>query len=123
MSLEQAIFIYSVLLGVLFSLMLWMLLRYRAEKRRKAQAAAPAQAKVDTPPREPIDWLGALSKVRPDKLLTGEMWVKVVIAAFTALCAGTIVVIFVFPLGAAWAAGASFGAVVVIVGFYVLLLD
>jgi hypothetical protein len=123
MSLEQAVISYSVVLGVLLVLMIWMLLRHRAVKRRKAQAANPGHSAVEHTESLPIDWRATVSKLRPDRVLTGEMWVKAIIAAFIALCAGTIVVVFVFPLGAAAAAIASFTAVVVIVGLFLILLD
>ena len=123
MSLEQAVISYSVVLGVLLVLMIWMLLRHWTVKRRKAQAANPGHGVVEPTASLPIDWRGTVSKLRPDRVLTGEMWVKAIIAAFIALCAGTIVVVFVFPLGAAAAAIASFAAVVVIVGLFLILLD
>lgn len=123
MSLEKAVISYSVVLVVLLALMVWMLLRHWTVKRRKAQAANPGQGVVEQTESLPIDWRGTVSKLRPDRVLTGEMWVKAIIAAFIALCAGTIVVVFVFPLGAAAAAIASFAAVVVIVGLYLILLD
>ncbi len=123
MSLEQAVISYSVVLVVLLALMVWMLLRHWAVKRRKAQAANPGAGAVEQTGSLPIDWLGTVSKLRPDRVLTGEMWVKAIIAAFIALCAGTILVVFVFPLGPAAAAIASFAAVVVIVGLFLILLD
>ena len=125
MSLEQAVISYSVVLGVLLVLMIWMLLRHWRVKQRKAQAANanPGLGVVEQTASLPIDWLGTVSKLRPDRILTGEMWVKAILAAFIALCAGTIVVVFVFPLGATAAAIASFAAVVVIVGLYLILLD
>jgi hypothetical protein len=43
--------------------------------------------------------------------------------AFVALCAGVIIVVFIFPLGAAWAAVAAFVAVLIIVGLLFTLLD
>ena len=54
---------------------------------------------------------------------TGEMWLKSFIAAFVALCAGVIIVIYVFPLGALWAASAAFVAVIVIVILMFMLMD
>ena len=123
MSLEQAVISYSVVLVVLLALMVWMLLRHWAVKRRKAQAANPGAGAVEQSESLPIDWRGTMTKLRQDNVLTGEMWAKASIAAFIALCAGTIVVVFVFPLGAAAAAIASFAAVVVIVGLYLILLD
>ncbi len=123
MSLEQAVISYSVVLGVLLVLMIWMLLRHWTVKQRKAQAANPGQGVIEQTASLPIDWRASVSKLRPDRVLTGEMWVKAIIAAFIALCAGTIVVVFVFPLGAAAAAIASFAAVVVIVALFLILLD
>jgi len=125
MSIEQAVISYSVVLGVLLVLMIWMLLRHWRVKQRKTEAANanPGLGVVKQTASLPIDWRGTVSKLRPDRVLTGEMWVKAIIAAFIALCAGTIVVVFVFPLGAAAAAIASFAAVVVIVGLFLILLD
>ncbi|MEO6162547.1 MAG: hypothetical protein ABIP88_00270 [Candidatus Binatia bacterium] len=125
MSIEQAVISYSVVLGVLLVLMIWMLLRHWRVKQRKTEAANanPGLGVVEQTASLPIDWRGTVSKLRPDRVLTGEMWVKAIIAAFIALCAGTIVVVFVFPLGAAAAAIASFAAVVVIVGLFLILLD
>jgi hypothetical protein len=51
------------------------------------------------------------------------MWLKSSITAFVALCVGVIIVIFVFPLGAFWAASAAFLAVIVIVSLMFTLLD
>ena len=123
MTLEKAVISYSVVLVVLLALMVWMLMRHWAVKRRKAQATNPGAGPVEQTVSLPIDWRGTISKLRPDKVLTGEMWVKASVAAFIALCAGTIVVVFVFPLGAAAAAIASFAAVAVIVGLFLILLD
>ena len=123
MTLEQAVISYSVVLVVLLALMVWMLLRHWAVKRRNAQAANPGAGAVEPTASLPIDWRGTMTKLRPDNVLTGEMWVKASIAAFIALCAGTIVVVFVFPLGAAAAAIASFAAVVVVVGLFLMLMD
>ena len=121
MSIEKVVLIYSAILGVLFALVIWMFIRNRAAKRRNAPVLD--DLKVEAPPRQAIDWGAAVSKLRPDKVLTGEMWARASIAAFVALCAGVIVVVYIFPLGAAWAAGASFAAAVLLVGLLVILLD
>ena len=124
MSLEKAIIIYATAIVVLLVLIALTLFRSLAKRRRNAKAASAAEpAKERQPARAPIDWQGALHKLRPDKLLTGEMWVKVLGAAFVALCLGVVVVVFVFPLGAAWAAGGSFVAVAAMVGMFFVLLD
>ncbi len=44
-----------------------------------------------------------LIALRPRKMLTGEMWLMLFIAAFITLCAGVIIVVYVLPYGTAWA--------------------
>jgi hypothetical protein len=51
------------------------------------------------------------------------MWLKTFVAAFVALCVGVIIVVYIFPLGAAWAASAAFVAVMVVIGLTFILLD
>jgi hypothetical protein len=38
-----------------------------------------------------------------EKLWTGAIWLKMFLAAFIALCAGVIIIVFVLPHGTAWA--------------------
>jgi hypothetical protein len=112
MSIGDLIFWYAVILCVLLVPFIWLLLKRRADKSRNREA----------PVRQRIDWKSLLA-FRPQQVLTGEIWLKSSIAAFVALCAGVIIVVFIFPLGAAWAAVAAFMAVLIIVGLLFTLLD
>jgi hypothetical protein len=69
-----------------------------------------------------IDW-SAVFAFRPKNPLNGEMWLKTVIAAFIALCSAVIVIVFVFPLGAGWAAAAAFVAMAAVVGVVFTLVE
>jgi hypothetical protein len=62
------------------------------------------------PARKLFDWCVLLT-LRSRTVLSGEMWLNTFVSAFVALCVGVIVVVYVFPLGAAWAAPAAFVAV------------
>ena len=124
MTIEQVVFAYVVIFCILLVPLIWLLIKRRAKK--KAEKAKLAAGNVESAPaqpaRKPIDW-SALLALRPQTVLSSEMWLKTFIAAFVALCVGVIVVIFVFPLGALWAASAAFVAVIVIVGLTFTLLD
>ena len=123
MTIEQAVFLYAAIFCVLLVPLIWLLIKRRAEKKaEKAKLAGNAETASTQPARKPIDW-SALLALRPHAVLSGEMWLKSSIAAFVALCVGVIIVIFVFPLGAFWAASAAFVAVIVIVGLMFTLLD
>jgi hypothetical protein len=58
-----------------------------------------------------------LFALRPRKMLTGEMWLMLIIAAFITLCAGVIIVVFVLPYGTAWAIVAMMTIVATLIGF------
>ena len=117
MTLAQAIFYYAALFFVLLVAFIWLLL-----KRKVNGATAPAEAPRRAPWILRLDWKDWLT-LRPGQLLTGAMWVKVLLAAFVALSAGVIIVVFFFPLGAAWAAATSFVAVVGVVGLLLMLME
>jgi hypothetical protein len=122
MTIGQAVFVYATIFCILLVPLIWLLLKHRAEKKaKKANMSEYAEKAVARPARKPIDWR-ALLAFRPQTVLNGEMWLKTFIAAFVALCLGVIIVVFVFPLGAAWAASAAFLAVVVIVALMFALL-
>ena len=58
-----------------------------------------------------------LFALRPRKMLTGEMWLMLIIAAFITLCAGVIIVVFVLPYGTAWAILSMMTIVATLIGF------
>jgi hypothetical protein len=89
---------------------------------RNTAAADISEGAGDPPPRKSIDWSAVLA-LRPHQMLTGDMWLKALIAAFVALCAGVTVVVFIFPLGAGWAAAASFVTVALLVVLFLLLME
>jgi hypothetical protein len=117
MTLAQAIFYYAVFFLVLLVALIWLWLR-----RKVKSATSPAES-----PRRALwisrfDWKASLA-LRPQQWLTGAMWIKVLLAALVALSAGVIIVVFFFPLGAAWAAATSFIAVVGVVGLLLMLME
>jgi hypothetical protein len=117
MTLAQAIFYYAAFFSVLLAALIWLWLR---RKVKSARSPAEAPRRVGWIPR--LEWK-ALFTLRPQRWLTGAMWVKVLLAAFFALSAGVIIVVFFFPLGAAWAAATSFVAVVGVVGLLLMLME
>jgi hypothetical protein len=58
-----------------------------------------------------------LFALRPRKMLTGEMWLMLLIAAFITLCVGVIIVVYVLPYGTAWALAALMAMVGALIGF------
>ena len=58
-----------------------------------------------------------LIALRPCKMLTVEMWLMLLLAAFITLCAGVIIVVFVLPYGTAWALAALMAMVAARIGF------
>ena len=119
MSIEEVVYWYAILLGILLVPLIWLLIK---RKKEKAVSVQESHAPADRVERKPFDWSVFLT-LRPHTVLSGEMWLKTFVAAFIALCVGVIIVVFVFPLGAAWAASAAFVAVIVIVGLSFILLD
>jgi len=123
MTIERAVFLYATIFCILLVPLIWLLIKWIVEKKaKKAKLAGNAENSTTRPARKPIDW-SALLALRPHAVLSGEMWLKSFIAAFVALCVGVIIVVFVFPLGAFWAASAAFVAVIVIVGLTFTLLE
>jgi hypothetical protein len=122
MSIEEAVAWYAGIFCALLVPLVWLLLKRKAEKMRNTAAADISEGAGDPPPRKSIDWSAVLA-LRPHQMLTGDMWLKALIAAFVALCAGVTVVVFIFPLGAGWAAAASFVTVALLVVLFLLLLD
>jgi hypothetical protein len=119
MSIEEVVYWYAILLAILLVPLIWLLIK---RKKGKSIAVQEADTPVDQAARKPLDW-SVLLTLRPHTVLSGEMWLKTFLAAFVALCVGVIIVVYVFPLGAAWAASAAFVAVIVIVGLTIVLLD
>jgi hypothetical protein len=123
MTIEQAVFWYATIFCILLVPLIWLLIKRRVEKNaEKAKLAGNTENAPTQPARKPIDW-SALLALRPHAVLSGEMWLKSLIAAFVALCVGVIIVVFVFPLGALWAASAAFVAVIVIVTLMFMLME
>jgi len=113
---------YAGIFFVLLVPLVWFLVKKIAEKRRNTAAVSVSDRAGDQHPRKNVDWSAVLA-LRPHKLLTGDMWLKAFIAAFVALCIGVTVVVFVFPLGAGFAAIASFATVALLVLLLVFLMD
>jgi hypothetical protein len=123
MTIEQAVLVYAVLIFIFLVPLIWLFLKRRAEKKIGTVKTSENVEDVPAQPaRKAIDW-NAVRAFRPHALLTGDMWLKTFVAAFVALCVGVIIVVFVFPLGAGWAASAAFMAVVVIVALMFSLID
>ena len=122
MSIEEAVAWYAGILCALLVPLAWLLLKRRAEKARNMAASDISDSAGEQPQRKSIDWSAVLA-LRPHQLLSGDMWLKALIAAFVALCAGVTVVVFIFPLGAGWAAAASFVTVALLVVLFLLLME
>lgn len=121
MTIEEVVYWYAGIFCVLLAALVWLLLKRKAEKTRNAAAAVSGSASEQHPGKS-IDWSAVLA-LRPHKMLTGDMWLKALIAAFVALCAGVIVVVFIFPLGAGWAAAGSFVTVALLVVLFLFLME
>jgi hypothetical protein len=119
MSIQELVYWYAGLLCILLVLLIWLLIK---RKKKKSATAQKTQNPVAQAERKPFDW-SVLLTLRPHVVLSGEMWLKTFVAAFVALCVGVIIVVYVFPLGAAWAASAAFVAVMVVIGLTFILLD
>lgn len=117
MSLIHVALIYGVIFCALLALLIRLLIKRRAN--RPAATAGSPRRNFSWPQ---VDWK-SLRGFSPRHLLTGEMWLKVLIAALVALSAAVIVVVFVFPLGAFWAALGAFTAVVAVVGVFFMLME
>lgn len=119
MTIEEAVYWYAGLLCVLLVPLIWLLIKRKKEKSAILQQPNDPAAQAE---HKSFDW-GILLALRPHTVLSGEMWLKAFLAAFIALCVGVSIVVYVFPLGAGWAASAAFLAVIVIVGLAFILLD
>ncbi|HEY7221287.1 MAG TPA: hypothetical protein VH985_23145 [Candidatus Binatia bacterium] len=122
MSIEEAVAWYAGVFCVLLVPLVWFLYKRIADKRRNTAAVSASDGGGGQRPRKSIDWSAVLA-LRPHKVLSGDMWLKAVIAAFVALCVGVTVVVFVFPLGAGFSAVASFATVALLVLLFLLLMD
>jgi hypothetical protein len=101
MSLAELVFAYATIAVVLVAAMVVVAIREKAGGRSIFA-------------RENWNFLFAL---RPRKMLTGEMWLMLLIASFVTLCAGVIIVVFVLPYGTAWAFLAMMAMVAALIGF------
>ena len=101
MSLVGLVFAYATIAIVLVAAMVAVALREKAGGRSIFARA---------------NW-NFLFALRPRRMLTGEMWGMLLIAAFITLCAGVIIVVFVLPYGAAWAITAMMALVAGLIGF------
>ena len=100
MSLAQLVFAYATVAVVLIAAMVVVATREKASGKSIFA-------------RENWNFLLAL---RPRKMLTGEMWLMLFVAAFITLCAGVIIVVFVLPYGTAWALTAMIVMVAALIG-------
>ena len=87
MSLAELVFAYATVAVVLIGAMVLMAIRDKAN----GQSIFARQ-----------NW-NFLFALRPRKMLTVEMWLMLLLAAFITLCAGVIIVVFVLPYGPIWA--------------------
>jgi len=119
MSIGHVLGIYAALFCLSLGLLTWLLVKRR---RRKAADSKPVRGAEPGRPFKQIDW-GAVLTFRPKNPLSGEMWLKTLIVAFVALCSAVIVIVFVFPLGAGWAAAAAFLAMATVVAVVFTLVE
>jgi hypothetical protein len=101
MSLTEVVFGYAAIAVLLIAAMVLVAIREKAGGRSIFARA---------------NW-NFLLALRPGKMLTGEMWLMLLIAAFIALCAGVIIVVFVLPHGTAWAVAAVLVTAAALFGF------
>lgn len=101
MSLAEVVFAYATVAVVLIGAMVVVAIREKASGRSIFARA---------------NW-NFLSALRPRKMLTGEIWLMLLIAAFITLCAGVIIVVFVLPYGTAWALAAMMAMVAALIAF------
>ena len=87
MSLAELVFGYATVAVVLIAAMVLMAIRDKAN----GQSIFARQ-----------NW-NFLFALRPRKMLTVEMWLMLLLAAFITLSAGVIIVVFVLPYGPIWA--------------------
>ena len=101
MSIAEVVFGYATVAVVLIAAMVVVVIRDKANGQSIFA-------------RQHWNFLFAL---RPRKMLTGEMWLMLIIAAFITLCAGVIIVVFVLPYGTAWAILSMMTIVATLIGF------
>jgi hypothetical protein len=101
MSLAKLVFAYVTVAVVLVAAMVVVAIREKAGGRSIFARA---------------NW-NFLFALGPRKMLTGEMWLMLLIAAFITLCAGVIIVVFVLPYGTAWALAALMAIAAALIGF------
>ncbi|HJX09722.1 MAG TPA: hypothetical protein VJ733_04400 [Candidatus Binatia bacterium] len=101
MSIAEVVFGYATVAVVLIAAMVVVAIRDKAN----GQSIFARQ-----------NW-NFLFALRPRKMLTGEMWLMLIIAAFITLCAGVIIVVFVLPYGTAWAILSMMTIVATLIGF------
>jgi hypothetical protein len=90
MSLAELVFAYATVAIVLIAAMVAVAIKEKAKGK-----AIFARA----------NW-NFLLALRPRKMLTGEIWLTLLLAAFITLCAGVIIVVFILPYGIIWTAAA-----------------
>jgi len=106
MSLAELVFGYATVAVVLIAAMVVVAIRDKAN----GQSIFARQ-----------NW-NFLFALRPRKMLTGEMWLTLFLAAFITLCAGVIIVVFVLPYGTLWAVAAGVVTVAAIIAVMLRLL-
>lgn len=106
MSLAELVFGYATVAVVLIAAMVVVAIRDKAN----GQSIFARQ-----------NW-NFLFALRPRKMLTGEMWLMLFLAAFITLCAGVIIVVFVLPYGTLWAVAAGVVTVAAIIAVMPRLL-
>jgi len=106
MSIAEVVFGYATVAVVLIAAMVVVVIRDKANGQSIFA-------------RQHWNFLFAL---RPRKMLTGEMWLMLFLAAFITLCAGVIIVVFVLPYGTLWAVAAGVVTVAAIIAVMLRLL-
>ncbi len=106
MSLAELVFGYATVAVVLIAAMVVVAIRDKAN----GQSIFARQ-----------NW-NFLFALRRRKMLTGEMWLMLFLAAFITLCAGVIIVVFVLPYGTLWAVAAGVVTVAAIIAVMLRLL-
>ena len=101
MTLAELVFAYATVAVVLIAAMVAVAIREKASGKSIFA-------------RE--NW-NSLLALWPRKMLSGETWLVLFIAAFITLCAGVVIVVFVLPYGTAWAIAAVLVMVAALIGF------
>lgn len=106
MTIGELVFWYACVFLVLLLAMAVLLLR----RRSGSKTSSPQP-----------DWRALFVRFK-EKVPPGDFWLKIFIAAFTALAAGVILVVFVLPYGTALALGALSVTVAALIFFVPKLL-